>query len=197
MLTFDLFDLPTAQHKAGLAGLILQIRSMQERKMREKEIPEILNVTPTCATVRFTEPSMQCLFDELYDSRIAEVSVKTKWSDEKPKREEEVEEVDAETKKTKKTKRFIYDVVQPCGHFLHRHFSDADGLWLKLWRDMLWAIPRGKPTTRQPFKDRAGRKACGEGMAMWRELVAFLAARGKDEIRMCEVAMPCCWCSGH
>ena len=27
-LTFDLHDLPTAQHRAGLAGLILQIDSM-------------------------------------------------------------------------------------------------------------------------------------------------------------------------
>ena len=28
---YDLFDLPTAQHKAGLAGLLLQIESMKAR----------------------------------------------------------------------------------------------------------------------------------------------------------------------
>ena len=32
-ITYDLFDLPTAQHKAGLAGLLLQIESMQSRKL--------------------------------------------------------------------------------------------------------------------------------------------------------------------
>ncbi len=31
-VTYELFDLPTAQHKAGLAGLLLQIESMRNRK---------------------------------------------------------------------------------------------------------------------------------------------------------------------
>ena len=33
-IPYDLFDLPTAQHKAGLAGLILQIRSMEDARRR-------------------------------------------------------------------------------------------------------------------------------------------------------------------
>ncbi len=42
-LTFDLHDLPTVQHRAGLAGLLLQIESMGEQGNRraEKLIPDI------------------------------------------------------------------------------------------------------------------------------------------------------------
>jgi hypothetical protein len=39
---FDLFDLPTAQHKAGLAGMLLQIQSMGNRRRPENTIPEII-----------------------------------------------------------------------------------------------------------------------------------------------------------
>ena len=33
VVEYDLFDLPTAQHKAGLAGLLLQLRSMADRDL--------------------------------------------------------------------------------------------------------------------------------------------------------------------
>ena len=67
-LTFDLHDLPTAQHRAGLAGLILQIDSMGpdgSNGIRER-IPDIEELTPTSATITFTRDSMQGVFDDLY-----------------------------------------------------------------------------------------------------------------------------------
>src|SRR5262249_51718827 len=76
---YDLFDLPTAQHKAGLAGLVLQIRHMgkEERSLPAEAIPEIVEFTTTGATVRFTPRSTQALFDELYDASVEEIAVKT------------------------------------------------------------------------------------------------------------------------
>src|SRR5258707_962146 len=114
-VTYDLFQLPTAQHKAGLAGLILQIRSMHERHRPQDTIP-VVDVLSTSATVTFTEKSVQGLFDDFYDAQTVEVAVRSKWPGRHPKGEKEVEEIDEEGK-PRKAKRFLYDVIQPCGHF--------------------------------------------------------------------------------
>lgn len=185
---YDLFDLPTAQHKAGLAGLLLQIQSMQVRKFPQSLIPEVLELSATQVTIRFTEQSTQSIFDDVYDAEIVEVASKSKWPGHPPKREEEVEESEPATNKRRHSKRFIYDVVQPCGHFLRAHFQDGDGLWLKLWRNMLWDIPRSKPATRVPFKCRAEKKPCSEGAPAWEDLVNADKARQKNMFRTGDVS---------
>ncbi len=63
-LEYDLFELPTARHKAGLAGLLLIIESMKRRRMTT--IPVIRKLTPTSVYFAFTRKSMQVLFDYLY-----------------------------------------------------------------------------------------------------------------------------------
>jgi CRISPR-associated protein Cmx8 len=186
-ITYDLFDLPTAQHKAGLAGLILQVRSMKARRFAPEMLPEV-EVSSTQATVRFTKVSVQALFDDLYSAEMGEVAVRSKWQDQKPEREEEVEEIDPETKKVKKTKRFVYKVVQPSGHFLADHYPAQDGTWLKLWRDMLWAIPRGIPLSRIPFQQRAAGQPCKEGSDAWNDLIKVTEARKANRFYTTEVA---------
>src|SRR5437763_1549497 len=91
-LHYELFDLPTAQHKAGLAGLVLQIRSMQARGRPPETIPVLEELRPSCATIQFTKLSVQGVLDDLYAARPAEVSVRTKWSKATPKRVDEVTE---------------------------------------------------------------------------------------------------------
>jgi CRISPR-associated protein Cmx8 len=183
-ITFDLFDLPTAQHKAGLAGLVLQLQSMRDRQLPNDSIPEIVgDVGTTTVTIRFTEKSVQGLMDDVYDARPVKVEVKSKWPGEAPLEEKFVDEKDEETGETKKVKRFVYEIVQPSGHFLNQHLSDGDGLWLKLWRDMLWNVPRSKPTTRGPYNARAEGKPCPEGAATWKDLVAFETARRKGAFK--------------
>ncbi len=87
-LAFDLFDLPTAQHKAGLAGLLLQIRSMKDRRIAPEMIPNVEELTRTTARITFTRDSVQGLFDDLYDAKIVEKSSPTKWPNGAIKREE-------------------------------------------------------------------------------------------------------------
>src|SRR3954465_15902397 len=71
-LTFDLLDLPTAQHRAGLGGLILQIDSMGPEGNRKdpRLIPVIEDLTSTSAKIAFTRNSMQGLFNDLYAARL-------------------------------------------------------------------------------------------------------------------------------
>lgn len=190
VVRYDLHALPTAQHKAGLAGLLLQIESMNERRRHGATLPEppqVLDLGPTHAEVRFTAESTQALFDDLYDAEVVEIRVKNKWSGKPPKRIEEVAVRD-DGGRTAKEKWFIYDVERPTGAFLARYTDDGKEVWHKLWRDMLWAIPRGKPTTRGPFKARAAGEPTREGANVWKALVADEKARRKGQRRTVEVA---------
>ncbi len=185
VVTYDLFDLPTAYHKAGLAGLVLVIESLKARNVLTDETAKYI-MTPTRVTVTFTEPMVQALMDDVYGARVVEVKVKSKWAGAELKREETVEE--EVNGKPATTKRFVYDQVQPKGAFFDNVFDGDKEVWRKLWRDMLWSIPRGRPTTRIPFNECAAGKPCGEGEAVWSDLVKFDKARGKNGFHTAELS---------
>jgi len=202
-IRYDLHELPTAQHKAGLAGLLLQIDSMNERKEAAAlpmnlELPTIIERAPAFVGIRFTERGTQNLFNDLYDAEVVEQSRKQKAQKRNPRRIEEVEVLDQTTGKTKKEKKYVYDVVQPIGHFLRRYTDDGKESWHKLWREMLFTIPRNQDATLGPFKDMAQLRLvrgdpaewdrmevtrrkndkcsylhCREGLAAWEELLRF------------------------
>ena len=172
---YDLHELPTAFHKAGLAGLILQIRHMDQpqKNLPAESIPEIAELTSTTAAVRFTATSAQALFDDLYDATVEEARVKTKWPGEPPKREET-----DEAGKVRRAKLFVYDVVVPRGWYLLQHrMQRNDDPWLKLYRSMIWGIPRSNPQTRKPFNERSQRRPCSLGSEVWRALLRAEEAR--------------------
>lgn len=187
-LEYHLPDLPTAQHKAGLAGLVLQIRNMQlpERDFAKEEIPLLERVASQSAQVTLTEQSCHKLFNELYSARWEKVDVRSKWSGQTPLKTEPRDEVDSTTGKKKTVTYYTYRVVAPRNPFLDMHLDNED--WQKLWRDMLFQIPRAKPTTRRPFNERAEDKACSEGKKMWEELVRWENDRRKNRIRTTSVS---------
>ncbi|MDY3562202.1 type I-MYXAN CRISPR-associated protein Cmx8 [Gemmata sp. JC673] len=194
-MTYDLFDLPTAQHKAGLAGLLFQIRHMEGKSPKPAAIPKVAALTATSATIEFTADSVQCLFDDLYATDIAVVRTKTEWDAQEAKPSEVVEEeIDDEDndgnpiKKKVKVKYFFYHQEQPCGNAIRQYIRDEPELWLKLWRDMLWAIPRGNPQSRKPYKERAKGLSCSEGAEVWGDLLKAEKARANSEFRTDEVA---------
>jgi CRISPR-associated protein Cmx8 len=116
------------------------------------------------------------VFDDLYDAEEVEVRVKSKWAGAELIREEESEEV--VDGKPKKVRLFVYRQTQPKGLFLRHHIRHEP--WLKLWREMLWAIPRGIPKTREPFEQRAAGKRCKEGITAWANLLKVEAVRKKN-----------------
>jgi len=180
-ITYDLFDLPTAQHKAGLAGLLLQIASMKNRK---KVTPRVVTSSTTQATIEFDEKSVQSLFDDAYAAEVVEVKVKSKWANADLVREEEIEEeVDG---KKKKVRLFVYKTTQPTLPLLKHYVMHQP--WLKLWRDMLWSIPRGNPQSREPFEQRSEGKNCKEGMLAWTSLLKVANARKKSEFYTTPIA---------
>jgi CRISPR-associated protein Cmx8 len=192
---YSLFDLPTAQHKAGLAGLLFQIQHMEAKSPRPPAIPKVMVLTGNTATIEFTAESVQCLFDDVYAAELAEVRSRTKWQGAEPLRTETVEEeVETEgadgrpTKQKVRQKYFYYLQVQPAGGALRQFVVKGTEHWLKLWREMLWAIPRGIPKTRIPYEERASRKPCGEGAVAWDYLVKADAKRKSGAFHTAEVA---------
>jgi CRISPR-associated protein Cmx8 len=168
-LEYDLFDLPTAQHKAGLAGLLLMIESMKMRKL--SLLPEVKPTTATSAGFVFTKDSMQKIFDDLYDASWVEVQSKQKWQGKDPKKVLEVEPPPESEGKKKKEKYYVYDAVQPKGDFLKAFYPDDSEAWLKLWRDMLWNTLRGKPLTRGVYEERACEQSSSIADTMWNNLL--------------------------
>ena len=180
---YDLHELPTAQHKAGLAGLLLQIDSMKERKAAgalpsDLELPTVSDRESASVKIVFTERAVINIYNDLYDAEVVEQPFRKKKKDKEPKRIIEIEVTDRATKKLKKEKRYIYDVVQPMGQFFRRFTDDGKECWYCLWRDMVISIPRNQDATMGPFKDMAQLRLARGGEAEWERMV--VTRRKKD-----------------
>ena len=75
-LEYRLADLPTPQHTAGLAGLLLVIEAMRRLKITPR--PEVLDVTPGGAAVRLTRESLETLYDCFFQAREVQIGKKRK-----------------------------------------------------------------------------------------------------------------------
>lgn len=168
VLEYSLPDLPTAQHKAGLAGLVFHIQSLKDRKVKQS-IPEVIESSSNHAVVRFNQSQLQALWEDLYDARWVEDELKSKFPNKAPKRTKVVTVV--ENGKAKKEKRFIYPRCEPTGNVLRFYQSGADNPWIKLWREMLWSVLRAQPKTRTDFERRASRKPLSGVKDIWQALV--------------------------
>ena len=166
-LRYSLFDLPTAQHKAGLAGLILLIRSLEERRVCGP-LPTVSNLSATSVEIKISQSSMQMILDDLYDAHKVEQARPSKIPGKPPKREETQEK--EEQGKVKKKRFYIYDVIEPRASFLHNY----PGGWLKLWKDMVWTVIRSRDKARNVYKDRADGKPSQEAKSVWKELSRFV-----------------------
>lgn len=161
-LTYRLAELPSAQHRAGLAGLVLMVREVTEfqhklfaERFDNGAVLKLENLTELGVTLRLNREGLAALFDLTYaafeDPRSTETKIK------KYDRVEPVEKTDKKGNK-KLVNRYHYKTIVPEGAFLPTwDTSDDDpkkGIWIKLWRDMMWNIVRGVPTTRNPYKGR-------------------------------------------
>ncbi len=184
-LDYQLAELPSSQHRAGLAGLVLVVQWLErqpafKQKIEEGAICKLTRLDDKGATLELNQAGLAALFDEIYDASTEEQErpqpLKNKQKEViPPLREEEREETDAKGKKKTKTV-YIYPIVVPRGSFLadpsYDQSSDGkNGRWVKLWRDMVWSILRGVPATRKPFEVRAEGVAAEDAKAVWPQLL--------------------------
>ncbi len=159
---WELADLPSAQHRAGLAGLVLMAQWLPRSTTPKRGVCEVVALDADGATLRFDEEGMGWLFDELYaaswEENVENQIRKNKQKQEvAPKRTDERVQVDPKTGKEKRKTVYVYDVVVPRGGVLvdAEPNKDERGPWVRMWRNMVWTILRGKPATRAPFEARA------------------------------------------
>lgn len=164
-LRYQLAELPTSQHRAGLAGLVLMVGWLKRLPgVTQEHLCKLSGLDNKGVTLELDLAGLTRLFDVLYEASSeeqgsAQLRKNKKGEKVDPLREETKTEKDEKGKVKTKTIHF-YPVTVPKGAFL----SDLDpaaqndkGPWIKLWRDMLWSIMRGVPATRKPFENRAGR----------------------------------------
>ncbi|MFQ3626855.1 MAG: type I-MYXAN CRISPR-associated protein Cmx8 [Cyanobacteriota bacterium] len=187
-LDYNLSELPSSQHRAGLAGLVLIVDKWLNgrqvptflQKVSEGAICHFTRIDDKGATLELNQAGLEALFDEIYDASLQKQEraqpLKNKQKEIiPPLREEERKETDAKGKeKTKKV--YIYPVVIPRGSFLadpsYDSSSDGEnGHWIKLWRDMVWNILRGVPATRKPFEARSKGTYTEDAANVWKQLI--------------------------
>jgi len=182
-IEFDLHDLPTAQHRAGLGGLILQIDSMGEEGNRRdpRLIPIIEDIKPTWVKISFTRDSMQGVFDDLYAAEVIDMKLPTP----KKKKGEDIPWDDIEEfvdVKGKRKKRYIYRGVGtlPSAPCIARHLQPTAQSWIELWRRMVWEILRNEQA-RAPFKQTARNGSCLVGATAWAQAVDQWERKAKSQ----------------
>ena len=177
-LDYRLAELPSSQHRAGLAGLVLMVQWLK----RQGSHPGVCDVTQLSthgATLRLDPAGLAALFDEVYaasqEEREANKPRRNKRKDVIPPLREEVRtDIDPKTGQEKTRTVYVYPQVVPGGAFLadvDPSASGSHGLWVKLWRDVMWGIFRGRANQRLPFTDRAAGKQGKEAAKVWSDLI--------------------------
>lgn len=177
-LHYQLAELPTSQHRAGLAGLVLMVDWLKQ----QANLKGICDIDRTAqgATLRINQQGLEELFNEVYAASLEEQERAQLLKNSRtkavipPLREETRQTLDPKTGKTKEKTIYIYESVIPKGGFLLRNDPSGDGRngsWVKLWRDVIWTIFRGVPATRAPFDARANKEATTDAADAWQELI--------------------------
>ena len=180
-LDYTLAELPSSQHRAGLAGLVLMVEHWLQRfegwKQDGAAICEIENLSEYSVTLRVNQLGLQALFNQVYEASWEEQERTQVLKNARTKeiipclREEDKDEVDKKGKPIKK-KVYIYQVVVPKGAYIADADPEGDhGKWIKLWRDMVWSILRGVPATRSPYESRANGNYTDDADKVWKELL--------------------------
>jgi len=172
---YQLNELPSCQHRAGLAGLVLMVQELFKQpwfEQRQECIAELIDLEKSGVNLRINFEGVKSLLDFAYESFKEERSTQTKIQD-----YDRVEEISLENNgKTTLKKMYYYSVIVPQGAFLSYWddsvSEDNKGLWIKLWRDMLWNVIRGVPATRNPFNNRCnGISYAKDAEEIWKGLI--------------------------
>lgn len=194
-LNYQLAELPSSQHRAGLAGLVLVIRWLERQpEFREKvergAICRLTHLDEKRAALEINQVGLEALFDEIYAAtreQSRSTKLRTKKSGEviPPIAEEDEQVFDRKTREPKIDKKtgqiqtkkiYIYPVVVPKGSFLadKQYDKTPNGEWVKLWRNALWEILKGKSATRLPFNARSEGEWKEDSSKVWTSLTNSL-----------------------
>jgi len=176
-LDYALAELPSSQHRAGLAGLVLMLQWLKRQPGKRKGVAEVTGLHAAGATIELDEKGIAELLDCAYAAAKGEVESGTLRKDKaketvEPLRTEERQTTDKAGKVQTKTV-YIYPAVVPRGAFLLEWDPTRQGdrgLWIKLWRDTVWTVLRGVPAQRAPYEARADKTPTEDAAKAWKAL---------------------------
>ncbi|MEX0762322.1 MAG: type I-MYXAN CRISPR-associated protein Cmx8 [Dehalococcoidia bacterium] len=172
VLEYSLHELPTAQHRAGLAGLVILADLLHRKDVGNA--PDVTAQGSGHASLTLTEESLTELFDYLYDASNDLRAESRKRRDNKtqgfiePEKVVTTTDADPRTGKPKENTKYYYPVLAPAGRFLTD--LQMPESWVRLWRDVTWRCIRARPTTRNPYKQRAAGGHVQEAAKLWQGL---------------------------
>lgn len=188
-LRYTLAELPSSQHRAGLVGLALMVKWLGRQPPKDRRgVCELVSMDERELVLRIDRQGLRDLFDQVYAATMEEDRRKKPYTDKKTKAvkeplriDEEVEEQVVRGKpKTTVIPYYVYPRPVPKGAFLVEQDEQVDdtgnGLWIKLWRDVVWSVLRGVPATRKPFEDRAAGPTTADADKAWDALAKGDAA---------------------
>ncbi len=184
-LRYLLHELPSAQHKAGLAGLLFHSQNMQSRGLVGGI--EIAVLESRAAEIVVGPDEIKTTFEDLYDAAPVTIYSRTRFTGKEP---EEIVEVPVEGDTSGKTeKRYVYSSFRPLGRFFeHLLTGGPEDPWLKLWRNMLWAVLRAQPAARGDYETRANNEPLSLPANIWNALLKAAKARTKGKLIVDSVA---------
>ena len=130
-MPWSLPDLPTAQHKAGLAGLFVYISKMPEfiHEWADSQLfPTVQSVSALELSVRFTQASLTTLMDSVYagEEHLVEVP-KQKWQRADMPDERKKQDGRGEMASSEKSEGIsVYEVVRPKAELI-AYWRGGDG----------------------------------------------------------------------
>lgn len=179
LVQWSLPDLPTAQHKAGLAGLFVYV-SMMPKFIQDAPFPVIKSVSPLELSIRFTRASLTTLMNSVYAGEEHLVESRTKWGVRKPEKEKNV--TVEENGQQKQARIFLYKIVRPKAELITYWIGgDGEDSWVALWRDAVRGVLRAGGNTEKIYeftpKQECPTEKSGDLKELWSGLVATARKR--------------------
>jgi CRISPR-associated protein Cmx8 len=175
-LEYQLSQLPSSQHRAGLAGLILKIQWLQQQAEFKDEIGaicKIVDLDTDKATLQFNLAGLTLLFRSHYSASFEErelTKIRAKGSQDYRTIEREV--YNADTARTDVIKFYIYQDLVPTGSLVQSFDPTANEgrVWTKLWQETTWGVLRSRDKQRLPFQSIASGTDPPEIEKIWKIL---------------------------
>jgi CRISPR-associated protein Cmx8 len=165
VVTWSLAELPSTQHRAGLAGLVMLVDYTRRHSLPDGAVLEAVKLDDASYSLRLNVSGLSVLFDRTYAAARKETERPKPWTRklkdgtkaELPPKRREMRTTTGKNGEIKTTEVCIYDVVIPDGGPLGdlAPLGD-DGRWIDVWRRWLWNTLRAIPKQRTPYNSRAG-----------------------------------------
>lgn len=172
-LEYNLAELPSSQHRAGLAGLVLMTRWLADEPDK-KGVCEITQISNIGAAFQLDKEGLQSLFDKVYAAFWKTIETDKKPTNKKTQfKAVEREVIDEETGRVEKKTFYTKKVVTPLGAFLVDYDPTAsknEGIWINLWRDALWATLRSRDRQQIPYQKRVETQEISDAGDIWKML---------------------------